>query len=137
MPLEPLVLPAPDAPLPRLPEPVEPVLPAAPLPVVEELVPPADDEPEAEPCSRRQRSFSEPVRLSHWMLLPTLGEVDELVLGEEVEPLDEPVAAGLWLPPTLCPDEPDEVCAIEAAENANRAARAEVQRILNIGASPM
>jgi hypothetical protein len=35
------------------------------------------------PCSRRQRSFSAPVRLSHWALeLPALGE---LVLGDVVE----------------------------------------------------
>ena len=119
MPLEPPVLPAaPELPVPRLPEPVEPVepvlpAPAAPLlPVLDELEPPADEEPEAEPCSRRQRSFSEPVRLSHWMELPTLGVLVEelpLVLGEvalgdavELEsPLDEPAPVALWLPPTL------------------------------------
>lgn len=137
----------PEEPLEPEPMPLEPVLPAPEAPVLEPVLPallgaldePLDEEPEA-PCSRRQRSFSEPVRLSHWMLLPTLGVLVEelpLALGvevlEPVEPLvEESAGAALWLPPTLCPDEPDEVCAIEAAENAKSAARVEVQRILNI-----
>jgi hypothetical protein len=130
MPLEPLVLPAPEAPL------LESVLP---LPVLGALDEPADEEPEV-PCSRRQRSFSEPVRLSHWMLLPTLGVLVEelpLALGEVVELELESAPVALGLLPTLPDDDPDEVCAIEAAENANSAARVEVQRILNIRASPM
>ena len=75
-------------------EPIPPELPVLPAPVlpVEGLlldglallgleVLPA---PELElPCSRRQRSFSAPVMLSHWALeLPALGEV---VLGDVVD----------------------------------------------------
>lgn len=120
LPVDPLVLSEPVVPEPvALPEPRLPEL--EPLPDVvllgEDDVPPADDEPDA-PCSRRQRSFSAPVMLSHWvMLVPTLGVVDEelpLALGRELElepPVDEeslPVA--LWLP-TLDPDGLVEDCA--------------------------
>src|SRR5438477_5577315 len=114
MPVEPLVLPAPDAPLP-----VVLLL----EPVLGEALEPLEDEPLFAPCSRRQRSFSEPVRLSHCVAPPIAGEVVEeepVALGEElgepVAPLvDEPVLPD---PPTLCDDE----WAMAAAENANSAA---------------
>ena len=103
------------------------------LPVLGELEPLEDEEPLA-PCSRRQRSFSEPVRLSHWVVPPRAGElVEELpvALGDVVllSLVEEPV---LPLPPTLCDDD----CAIEAAENANSAASVAVERTFNIVDSP-
>ncbi|OAI52104.1 hypothetical protein AYO46_06585 [Betaproteobacteria bacterium SCGC AG-212-J23] len=78
MPVEPPVLPAPDAPLP-----IE-----LPLELGEALEPLLEDEPLGDaPCSRTQRSFSEPVRLSHCVVPPRAGELVE----EPVEPLvDEP-----------------------------------------------
>src|SRR5262245_58343906 len=127
--------------MPVLPAPVLPVLPvlAPPLLLGEaelgELVEPLEDEPVlpdveplAEPCALRQRSFSEPVRLSHCVLLPLrLGDV----LDDPVEPLvEEPVLPD---PPTLCDDD----CAIAAAENANSAAIIAVESVFNIVASPM
>lgn len=100
------VLPA-ALPEPRLPEPVEPVLPAPDV-LLGALDEPADDEPDA--WSRRQRSFSEPVRLSHCVLLPTLGELaleEPVALGEELEPVaplvedEESLPVALGLLPTL------------------------------------
>jgi hypothetical protein len=96
------------------------------LPEEEPVLP--DVEPLAELCSLRQRSFSEPVRLSHCVLLP-------LALGEAlVEPL-VPLAEESLLeePPTLCDDD----CAIAAAENANSAAMVAVESVFNIVASPL
>jgi len=125
-----------------LPEPALPVL-APPLVLGEALEPLEDEpmlpdaEPLAEPCALRQRSFSEPVRLSH-CVLPRDGDVvaPPLALGveleEPVEPLaEEPVLPEL--PPTLCDDD----CAIAAAENANSAATVAVESLFNIVASPM
>jgi hypothetical protein len=115
VPLEPLVLPAPDGLL-LLGEALEPVEPLE------------DDEP----CSRRQRSFSEPVRVSHWVLPPRAGELVEeppVALGED--PVEEellPVALGelpLW---------DDESAAMTAVEAANSAARVAAERTFNIGA---
>jgi hypothetical protein len=95
------------------------------LPDEEPVLPEDELEPLAAPCSRRQRSFSEPVRLTHCVLLPLPLTDGELV----VPPLVElPV-----LPPTPCDDD----CASAAAENANRAASVAVERVLSIVASPM
>jgi hypothetical protein len=128
MPVEPLVLPAPDDPLPSVPllgEVLEPVL--------GEALEPLDEEPLAAPCSRRQRSFSAPVRVAHCVPLPSAGEVVEeepVALGEEpvepVEPLvEEPVLPD---PPTLC----DVDWAMAAAENANSAATVAAERTFSI-----
>ena len=121
MPVEPLVLPAPDAPLPIA------------LPVLGEAPGPLDDDPLAAPCSRRQRSFSEPVRVSHCVAPPRAGEVLEeepVALGEElgepIEPLaEEPVLPD---PPTLCDDD----WAMATAENANNAATAAVENTFSM-----
>ncbi|MEA3195444.1 MAG: hypothetical protein QOD26_3777 [Betaproteobacteria bacterium] len=142
--LEPIpVLPEPEvlAPEPEVlaPEPVLP-LPDVLLPVLGELEPLEDDEPLA-PCSRRQRSFSEPVRLSHWVVPPRAGELVEelpLALGEVLdEPLvEEPVLPlALGVLPTPCDD--DESAAIATAEAANSAASVAVESTFNIVASPM
>jgi hypothetical protein len=131
MPLELPVLPAP-----ALPE--VPVLGAAPpiaLPLVlGALEPPVALEPvELLPCSRRQRSLSEPAMPLHWGA-PTLGELAEGRDDEPdapVEPLvEEPVLPD---PPTLCDDD----CAIAVAENATMAASVAVESTFNIVASPM
>ena len=102
------VLPAPVLPVPVLGAPL-PI--ALPLVLGEAVEPPVALEPvELLPCSRRQRSFSVPVMLSHWVLLPTLGEVEgEVAEGSEDEP-DEPVVplaeeSVLLDPPTLCDDD--------------------------------
>ena len=123
MPLEPLVLPAPDGLL-LLGEALEPL---------------EDDEPlDDEPCSRRQRSFSVPVRLSHWALPPTASEVveDELplalgvVLGEVLdEPLDPVLPLALGVLPAPCDDES---AAMAAVEIANRAASVPTESAFNI-----
>jgi hypothetical protein len=133
--------------MPVEPAPVEPLLPVlgAPLPIAlplvlgEALDPPVALEPVELLPSRRQRSFSLPVRLSHWALPPTLGEVveGEVAEGSDDEP-DEPVVplaeeSELPEPPTLCDDD----WAIAAAENANIAASVAVESTLNIVASPM
>jgi len=124
-----------------LPEPALPVL-APPLPLGEALEPLEDEpmlpevEPLAEPCSLRQRSFSEPVRLAHCVLLPLRdGDVVTLPLGDVVEEPVEPLVEEPVLPdpPTLCDDD----CAIAAAENANNAATVAVESVFNIVASPM
>jgi len=122
MPVEPLVLPAPDAPLPIA------------LPVLGEALEPLDeDDPLAAPCSRRQRSFSEPVRVSHCVVPPRAGEVVEeepVALGEElgepIEPLaEEPVLPD---PPTLCDDD----WAMAVAEIASSAATDAAERTFSI-----
>lgn len=58
-----------------------------------------------------------------------------LVLGEAVDEPVEPLVEEPVLPdpPTLCDDD----CAIAAAENANIAASAAVERVFNIVASPL
>jgi hypothetical protein len=124
MPVEPLVLPAPVAPL--LEAPIVPLL-------LGEALEPLAEEPLAAPCSRRQRSFSEPVSVSHCVAPPRAGEVldeDPVALGDElevpVEPLaEEPVLAD---PPTLCDDD----WAMAAAENATNAATAAVEKTFSI-----
>jgi hypothetical protein len=119
MPLEPLVLPAPDGLL-LLGEALEPL---------------EDDEPlDDEPCSRRQRSFSVPVRLSHWVLPPMAGEVVEdelpLALGEVLdEPLDPVLPLALGVLPAPCDDES---AAMPAVEIASRAASVAAESAFNI-----
>jgi hypothetical protein len=112
MPLEPLVLPAPDG-----------------LLLLGEALEPLEDD---EPCSCRQRSFSAPVRVSHWVLPPRAGElVEELPVALGEDPVEEellPVALGelpLW---------DDESAAMTAVEAANSAARVAAERTFNIGA---
>jgi hypothetical protein len=75
--------------------------------------------------------------LSHCVLLPLIDGELELplapgdALDESLVPLvEEPVLPD---PPTLCDDD----CAIAAAENANSAAIVAVERVFNMGASPM
>jgi len=119
------VEPAPDVPL------LEPVLDEEPVlgeePIEDPVDPPDDEDPLAAPCSRRQRSFSRPVRLAHCVPLPSEGEVVEeepVALGEE---LDDPVAPLVEEPPdppTLCDDD----WAMAAAESANSAATVAAER---------
>ena len=117
-------------PMPLLPEP-ELLVSELELPVLgelelgEALEPLEDEEPLAVPCSCRQRSFSVPVRLSHWVLpAPTEGEVVllelPLALGEVVLPLVD-----------------DESAAMATAEAANSAVTAAVESTFNIVASPL
>jgi len=124
MPVEPLVLPAPVAPL--LGAPITPLL-------LGEALEPLPAEPLAAPCWRRQRSFSEPVRVSHCVAPPRAGEVLEeepVALGEELEEPIEPLAEEPVLPdpPTLCDDD----WAMAAAENANIAATAAVENAFSM-----
>jgi len=117
MPLEPLVLPAPDG-----------------LLVLGDALEPLDDEP-LDGCSRKQRSFSVPVKVSHWALPPRAGEVVEelpLALGEVPdEPLVEdpvlPLALGVLPVPWDA-----ESAAMAAVEIANRAASVAVESTFNI-----
>jgi hypothetical protein len=112
--------------------------PVVPLLVLGALEPPAL-EPVLLPCCCRQRSFSAPVMLSHWMVLPpTLGEeVDELPVDELPVAPDEDGADGEpdapVEPPTLCDDD----WAIAAAEKANNAAMVVAEIALSIFTSPM
>lgn len=99
-----------------------------------ELVEPlADEEPLAAPCSRRQRSFSVPVRLSHCVLLP-LSDGDvvalPLALGDVESLAEEPV---LPEPPMFCDDD----CAIAAAESAKSAAAVAIESAFSMFASPV
>ena len=117
MPLEPLVLPAPDG-----------------LLVLGEVLEPLeDDEPLDEPCSRRHFSFSVLVRLSHCALLPRAGELLEelpVALGEEPVVLlpDEELPALGVLPTSL----DDESAAMTAVEAANSAASVAAESTFNI-----
>jgi hypothetical protein len=113
----------------------------------EALEPLEDEEPLAAPCSCRQRSFSVPVRESHWVLpAPTAGEVEvlPLALGEvvllelslalgEVVLLELPLALGEVVLPLV----DDESAAMATAEAANSAVTAAVESTFNIVASPL
>lgn len=124
------VEPAPEEPLPSVPLP-EPLL--GEEPIEDPVDPPDDEDPLAAPCSRRQRSFSRPVRLAHCVLLPSEGEVldgEPVALGEELDepvepPAEEPVLPD---PPTLCDDD----WATAAAEKANSAATVAAERTFSI-----
>ena len=125
MPVEPLVLPAPDGLL-VLGDALEPLEDG-------ELVEPLEDEPLVEPCSRRHFSFSVPVRLAHCADEP----VDEPVaLGEApAEPLveDELLPLALGVLPTPWDDESAAMTAVEAAKSAARVA---AESAFNICGSP-
>jgi len=116
VPLEPLVLPAPDG-----------------LLVLGDALEPLEDDEPLAGFSRRHFSFSVPMRLAHW----ADESVEEPVaLGEEpVEPLvDEellPVALGVLSTPL-----DDESAAMTAVEAAKSAARVAAESTLNICGSP-
>lgn len=116
MPLEPLVLPAPDGLL------------------LGEALEPLEDEEPLDGCSRRQRSFSVPVRLAHCADVPV--EEPPVALGEEpVEPLVEgELLPALGVLPTSLDDESAAMTAVEAA---NSAASVAAESTFNIGCSPV
>ena len=105
MPVEPLVLPAPDG-----------------LLVLGDALEPLEDDESLAGCSRRQRSFSVPVRVAH--CAGVLVEEPPVALGvEPVEPLvEDELLPALGVLPTSLDAESAATTAVEAANNTARVA---------------